>query len=305
MTDCPPSNGTSHRDQNCHVVVARHGERLDYMSRDELGVNWTAQADRPYDPPLTEHGKEQALKLGQHLAGELERLGIPPITAIYTSPFLRCLETSIFASNGLLRVTPNAPMFPCATADLPPICVEYGLSESINEAWYRSWALPNSDGTWAFQRNSILDETTFHPLSRQPVHKLFGDWKKQLAQKNSYSISNLDQTYESRTQIGQSFSFYPCLLESREQQRARMKEALEVLAMRGSTVLLVSHGGPVTHLFEEVAGLPWTDHGESVYCSYSIYRKCVNDLTWAPIAVNKSQFLNESLHGDNYVGDNP
>lgn len=133
--------------------------------------------------------------------------------------------------------------------------------------------------------NSILNASTFHLLSRQPVQHLLGDWKKQLARNSPLNFFTLDQTYESRTQIGSPFSFHRRLFESREQQRARMKKALDVLAIPRSKVLLVSHGGR-----------PWTDHGESVYCSNSIYRKSVGSLTWTPLTVDNFQLMNGTLH---------
>ena len=53
------------------VVVARHGERTDYVHRDQ-GLNWVQEQRRslgqPWNPPLTPHGKQQATRLGLHLA---------------------------------------------------------------------------------------------------------------------------------------------------------------------------------------------------------------------------------------------
>jgi len=87
----------------CHVVVARHGERLDYVSRDleTSSKNWLANSAKPYDPPLTQHGIEQGEKLGRHLSKELEQLGIPAISSVYTSPFLRCRQTSLSADESV------------------------------------------------------------------------------------------------------------------------------------------------------------------------------------------------------------
>ena len=292
------------------VVVVRHGERLDYVSRDDLGVNWTAQADRPYDPPLTEHGKEQALKLGQHLVGELERLGIPPITAIYTSPFLRCLQTSLSAREGLSSM-PNTDSTSSTASKLPPVRVEYGLSESFNNSWFRSWSLPGSDGTWGFRLErqngtAEYDPETLHPWSRQPIQHLplFEDWKS--------TTAGLDLDYESKTSIKTPFSFDPLNLETREQQCARMKAVVETVTQNGDgCVMLTSHGAPVLHLFEELTGQPWTNHGKSVYCCYPIYKwEATHDdedgegkttIAWVPLAVNESKYLQETLDGDNYI----
>jgi len=327
MESSSSSSSDTQKTACCYVVVARHGERLDYVRR-EAGDNWNAQADRPYDPPLTYHGKYQATKLGQHLAtgSDLKELDLPPISCIYTSPFLRCIQTSLSAQKGMMMVQScdsTAPPPP------PPVRLEYGLAESINEAWYRSWALPGSDGTWAFQRNSVLDPSTFHPLSKQPIQTLLDECcckqlKQQQDQADNDNDNGIDSAHVSKTTIASSYSFHPCHLESRKQQRVRMKQTLDALAGGpGTTVLLVTHGGPATHLFEELTGQPWSVHGDSVYCCYSIYKGATtttttknpgttnsdgascSSLTWTPIRVNQFEYLNESdLQGDNYVDNN-
>ena len=40
------------------LFVARHAARVDYAERDG-GGNWTAKAERPWDPPLTAEGARQ------------------------------------------------------------------------------------------------------------------------------------------------------------------------------------------------------------------------------------------------------
>jgi len=286
------------------VVVARHGERLDYVIRDS-GYNWTAQqaADRqhgrPYDPPLTDHGKEQAEKLGRHLAKELQRLAVPPISKIYTSPYLRCRQTSLSAQKGLSSCTEKINGYASLADEGPVVRVEYGLSESFNDQWFRSWALPGTDGTWGFQLNGSpdFDPATLHPWSKQPVQRLplFQDWK---------TDTGLDLTYEPQTAIEVPFSFDPLHLETREQQCARMKAVIEKVSKDGECVMVTSHGAPVLHLFEELTGQPWTVHGKSVYCCYSIYKSVANEdgtTAWEPLAVNESSYLHEVLKGDNYM----
>ena len=69
------------------------------------------------DPPLTETGKIQALKTGisikNHSGG-----GAPVI--IFTSPFLRCLQTASAIASGLGN---------------PPVRIEPGLSEFLDIKW--------------------------------------------------------------------------------------------------------------------------------------------------------------------------
>jgi broad specificity phosphatase PhoE len=52
-----------------------------------------------------------------------------------------------------------------------------------------------------------------------------------------------------------------------------MMETVSKLSQPGTTVLMVSHGGPVTHLYEEMTGNDWSMHGESSYCCCNIYQQ--------------------------------
>ena len=90
------------------VWVARHGERLDAVDE-----NWAATAERPYDPPLTPDGVQQARETARRLAG----LGI---RHIFCSPFLRTLQTAAEIANVL---------------DLP-MKVERGACEWLHEDWF-------------------------------------------------------------------------------------------------------------------------------------------------------------------------
>jgi broad specificity phosphatase PhoE len=89
------------------VWIARHGNRLDFVNPE-----WFNTAKRPYDPPLSEDGFEQAKQLGQRLVGE-------GIRHIFASPFLRTVQTAVQIADAL---------------DLP-IKLESGLSEWLNPEW--------------------------------------------------------------------------------------------------------------------------------------------------------------------------
>jgi broad specificity phosphatase PhoE len=277
------------------IVVARHGERLDYYVRDNPDVasgqtNWVASASRPFDPPLTIRGHEQALKLGQHLVAKLEKLELPQISEIYSSPLLRCRETAYAARSGWV-----------SDESMVPVRVEPGLVESLNEQWYRSWALPGSDGTWGFRidTDNGFDSELIHPLSKQPVQALLEEWK---------SDARLDHTYIPKTSVSEPYCFYPSLFETNLQQRNRMKEVVASLSQPGKTVMLVSHGGPATHLYAELTKNCWFVHGKSKYCCYSIYKKddADGDGAWKPLEVNQSQFLDEHEQMDEhqYINEN-
>ena len=64
------------------IWIARHANRLDFVSPD-----WFLTAERRYDPPLSDDGLVQASQLAQRLKNE-------NITAIFSSPFLRTVQTA-------------------------------------------------------------------------------------------------------------------------------------------------------------------------------------------------------------------
>jgi broad specificity phosphatase PhoE len=92
------------------VWIARHGNRLDFVNPE-----WFNTAERPYDPPLSEDGLEQAKQLGQRLVGER-------IAHIFASPFLRTVQTANEVAN-ILNL---------------PIKLESGLSEWLNPEWMKT-----------------------------------------------------------------------------------------------------------------------------------------------------------------------
>lgn len=103
----------------------RHGNRLDAANK-----QWHLQSPTPYDPPLTYSGWNQARAVGQRI-GEILRNGdkerdkeqqsdspAPDGTSrkrrkykfvIHSSPFLRCIQTSIGISAGLASIPEPAP----------------------------------------------------------------------------------------------------------------------------------------------------------------------------------------------------
>ena len=84
------------------VIVVRHGERLDYVTRDR-GENWIPTSNRPWDPPLTTTGLQQAKSLESALPEILQNLGLSPnLSAVYSSPFYRCIQTASGLSSSSL-----------------------------------------------------------------------------------------------------------------------------------------------------------------------------------------------------------
>ena len=305
------------------VVVVRHGERLDYVQR-AAGKNW-CQANpeqQPWNPPLTKNGLGMATQLGAALEGKiLPELGLPPIGAVYTSPFLRCRQTAA----GIIQGASSS--VDCENSDADKknlkVRVELGLSESMNENWYRSWSLPGTDGTWGYKKQEMphIDpiRDKMDPRALQPVETHL-DWKE-CSTVDTHGILDgmMDHDHQSRTSLGGDYSFAdnPPKLESFRTQRDRMANAMNLLSNEHcrrttagtdddqiyrdnndedeTTIVLVSHGGPVTHLYESLTGNDWNEHGEGRYCCFSIYRNqeeispdVENDgIKWNPLVVNR------------------
>lgn len=97
----------------------RHGNRLDAADK-----KWHLSSPTPYDPPLTYGGLLQARQVGNHIGALLEQASRDDQESraatsstrgrkrfkvvIHTSPFLRCVQTSIGISSGLAQVSPDA-----------------------------------------------------------------------------------------------------------------------------------------------------------------------------------------------------
>lgn len=88
------------------VFIVRHGARLDAADKD-----WSQSSATPYDTPLTYSGWIQARNLGVRIATLLrEQARQTPHKkrkqtriVIHSSPFLRCIETSVSIASGLAQ----------------------------------------------------------------------------------------------------------------------------------------------------------------------------------------------------------
>ncbi|KAF9873187.1 phosphoglycerate mutase family protein [Colletotrichum karsti] len=110
-----------------YIFVVRHGARLDGADK-----RWHLTSPTPYDPPLTYGGWQQAKALGVRIASILRQaeadLNKAPNgrdsstdskkrrkfkVVLHSSPFLRCVQTSVAISAGLAQAPPlNTPSYP-------------------------------------------------------------------------------------------------------------------------------------------------------------------------------------------------
>ena len=102
---------------SCWIV--RHGERIDKIDK-----NWIANnKNQCHDPPLTKVGKWQAKLSGRNI----RRRELNDIKYIYTSPFTRCVETSLEMLKEIRKKYPK-----CI------IRIELGIVECIGN--WMSWS---------------------------------------------------------------------------------------------------------------------------------------------------------------------
>eukprot|EP00979_Chaetoceros_neogracilis_P002403 scaffold410_cov267-Chaetoceros_neogracile.AAC.51 len=310
------------------VIVARHGERIDYYLRD-AGSNWLPTTDRKWDPPLTHRGQMQARRLGTHLHKMIETHGLPPIEAVYSSPLVRCCMTAGEAIIGYEQEQMEIPA-ERTTRELQ-VAIEPGLVESLNDKWYRSWCLPDSDGTWGgpgganYQTGAYppaIDDAMVDGRAKGAAHLLMNESTQISSFLSSYAGHSKDtslstvinattaQQFQDSRKVAkliqlvdddfifslENTNYKWGIFESRKSQQDRMEDVVEKLSKKhpDGTILLVSHGGPVTHLYERLSGNDWSQHGVSSYTSFSIYKKSEDGCDgWETMAVNDSTHVKE------------
>ncbi|KAJ0114527.1 phosphoglycerate mutase [Diaporthe amygdali] len=132
-----------------YIFVVRHGNRLDAANK-----QWHLQSPTPYDPPLTYSGWNQTRAVGQKIGEilrdgdkerEKEQQGDSPATngsprkrrkykiVIHSSPFLRCIQTSIGISAGLASI-PEPP---------PPSVTRSSSTHSVTNPRLRATVQPD------------------------------------------------------------------------------------------------------------------------------------------------------------------
>ena len=127
---------TPRRAAQRRVWVVRHGSRLDFED-----PSWQERAARPHDPPLADAGHREARAVAEALTGE-------PIEALFSSPFLRCVQTARPIAEGLGL----------------PIRIEPGLSEWLNTEWFPQ--PPELQGLDELGRAAPAIDPLYQPMGR-------------------------------------------------------------------------------------------------------------------------------------------
>lgn len=116
------------------IWIVRHGNRLDFED-----PNWHRTATCPYDPPLSEEGELQARETGRRLVAE-------GIDHIWSSPFLRCVQTAQLIAEEIDS----------------SFKLEEGLSEWLNADWFSY--RPNIRNTSRLQQRHPRLDTQYETM---------------------------------------------------------------------------------------------------------------------------------------------
>jgi len=282
------------------LFVCRHGEREDY-AWSARGENWQAQADRPWDTPLTPSGHLQARALGESLVAHwYDTLNVAPISRVVVSPLLRCVETGAAVAEFL---------------GLQSVGLEPRLAETMCEEWYRSWAVPGANSTWGGpDMGKPLPLDDLHPAAQGPASACHATATSIQALREARSLSSVGRGVEvvAADRDAPVFEYSWDKFESEAEQAQRMRSvaqaelpplsgagASEAAAGAGS-VLLVSHGGPTGALYHMLMEETPPYCG---YCGLFAYVRSDAPAGWAALVAGNHDHL-DRIEGAAHCGPN-
>ncbi|CAG8754290.1 7201_t:CDS:1 [Cetraspora pellucida] len=118
------------------LFIIRHGERADLVD-----PKFRDTSPTPYDTPLTPKGKRQAKRTGAYIHDIQLETVVKDINyqrkveyIIYTSPFLRTVETAIGIAEGITSNQPNLPIG----------SLQFRIEPALADLHYHKKAIPNS-----------------------------------------------------------------------------------------------------------------------------------------------------------------
>ena len=189
------------------IIIYRHAEREDHVRPD-----WGRTAVRPHDGPVSKNGKKQARGLGEAMKSAINTATDDVV--MYSSPFIRCVQTYAIMSEVLYGDAGVAP---------PSLCIEELFSERGKNVFTRMM------GTHAVMKDFGVERRVCHPVAFSASDLLC-------------IHDNIDETYETLLKIGYD--------EEGRQVPYELEERLLSLAAfialprhSGKTIVIASHGG--------------------------------------------------------------
>jgi broad specificity phosphatase PhoE len=127
--------------------LMRHGDRID-----DEDITWDRTAARPHDPGLSQAGMKHVNAAGRRLAGA-------GISRIFSSPYLRCVQTAGCVSDAIEA----------------PVSLEPGLGELQHPDWGRGLDdLPPASDLRPFARRLELDHVPIcRPVAPEGIPEAF------------------------------------------------------------------------------------------------------------------------------------
>lgn len=145
------------------VWIARHGNRLDFVN-----PQWFNDAERRYDPPLSEDGVVQAQELAARLKPE-------KIRYIFASPFLRTIQTA----NEVATIL-----------DLP-IYLEWGFCEWLNPQWMEQ--MPETHPSEWLQKHFPKIDWTYESYLKPSYPEALEELNQRTANTIQHLVSTIDE----------------------------------------------------------------------------------------------------------------
>jgi len=142
--------------------LVRHGHRQDFAHPE-----WFENALRPYDPPLSAQGHQQAQRLATYFHNQT-------LDYIFCSPFLRAIQTAA----------------PIAQIQQLPLHLENGLGEWLNPHWLKT--KPETEPIAAIQR-AWPHLNIYHQSLCQPHYP---ETEEQMQCRLQKTLEQLNQSYQ-------------------------------------------------------------------------------------------------------------
>ncbi|KAI8067546.1 histidine phosphatase superfamily [Gongronella butleri] len=220
-----------------HVFIIRHGERLDQTGE---ASEWQADpAHGIWDPPLSTTGHEQAEKTGEALGMLLERRKVDLRSAtvlIYTSPFQRCIDTTI----GLLKGLEPYQSTPAV------VRMDLGLGEWMSDHFYDDVYCSGSDFLARHQENLARQQAMHYRSPREhPLPSMMVDYGYQ-------SYTNVFDFPESYTNMVRRFdqTRLRCLEWAAASHLPKKYQTTTTTAPSPTIVLFVTHAIGINALMD-------------------------------------------------------
>ena len=205
------------------VWVVRHGQRIDQYDGD-----WWLTAERPHDPYCTtELGEQQATAAGEALVRASARVDV-----IYSSPFLRCVQTA------------------ARCAKLSVLARSASSQVSASSSWPTGLTMPQ-----CVEASMPVDSG----MSTKELVKRFGN----LIDTTYTPLYDANERVAKAEQQSQHLITFP---EDWHEGIARYQKTLAALSEASPFSLLVTHGAGVQACAEAIEGCPDMSDMDVDYC---------------------------------------